>query len=112
MTDNTLLYARKKACITQKQIANLMGMEQTTYSKKERGLSPIRAEEWIRLAKILNVTIDEIKVKKNEFEDSKKRKKISLKLNLFQIVIRYNKILEQENASLKEILKNQSINNL
>ena len=40
-----LIFIRKTKKITQKQIANLIGMEQTTYSRKERGISPITIAE-------------------------------------------------------------------
>ena len=36
-------------------------MEQTTLSRKERGLSPISDEEWQRIATVLQVPVDDIK---------------------------------------------------
>ena len=52
-----LISIRKTKKITQKQIANLIGMEQTTYSRKERGISPITIAEWERIAKALEVSV-------------------------------------------------------
>ncbi|NCT10115.1 MAG: helix-turn-helix transcriptional regulator [Flavobacteriia bacterium] len=52
---------RKRKGITQRQIAQKMAMEQTTYSKKENGKSPITDEEYIKLADILETSIEEIK---------------------------------------------------
>ena len=37
-----------------------MGMEQSTYSRKENGHSSIHPDEWEKLAKILDTSIDEI----------------------------------------------------
>jgi transcriptional regulator with XRE-family HTH domain len=68
-----LIQVRKNSGLTQKQIADKMAMEQTTYSKKERGLSPIREDEWIRFAKILEVNIEDIK----EIRTKKEEKKIT-----------------------------------
>ena len=53
-----LISIRKIKKITQKQIANLIGMEQTTYSRKERGISPITIAEWERIAKALEVSVE------------------------------------------------------
>ena len=33
-------------------------MEQTTYSRKERGISPITIAEWERIAKALEVSVE------------------------------------------------------
>ncbi|WP_396154562.1 helix-turn-helix domain-containing protein [Flavobacterium macrobrachii] len=68
-----LITARKNKGLTQKQVADKMAMEQTTYSKKERGLSPIREDEWMRFAKILEVNIEDIK----EIRTKKEEKKIT-----------------------------------
>ena len=43
---------------TQNQMAEKMAMEQTTYSKKERGISPINENEWKRLSEIFETPID------------------------------------------------------
>ena len=48
-----------------------MAMEQTTYSRKENGKSPITENEWERFAKVLDTSIEELKkgnesVPKNE----------------------------------------------
>lgn len=107
-----LIKARKKAGYTQKQMAEMIGMEQTTYSKKERGLSPIRDIEWSRLAKILEVNIDEVRNGKDLSNSIKKTTETSnhvvIPLSAFEIIIKYNGKLEEENASLKELLKKTS----
>ena len=42
-------------------MADKVGMEQTTYSRKERAKSPITNDEWKRFAEALEVPIDDIK---------------------------------------------------
>lgn len=46
--------------LTQKQMAEKMAMEQTTYSKKERGISPINANERKRLSEIFEIPIEDL----------------------------------------------------
>ena len=52
---------RHKKGITQKEMALRMAMEQTTYSRKENGKSPITEDEWKRFAKVLDTSIEELK---------------------------------------------------
>ena len=49
---------RKQHNITQQEIANLLNIKQSTYSKYERGALPIPIEVFIRLANHYNVSID------------------------------------------------------
>jgi transcriptional regulator with XRE-family HTH domain len=56
-----LIYTRKAKGLSQESMAEKAGMEQTTYSRKERGLSPVTESEWERFAKILNVPVEQIK---------------------------------------------------
>lgn len=104
-----LITARKNKGLTQKQVADKMAMEQTTYSKKERGLSPIREDEWMRFAKILEVNIEDIK----EIRTQKEKKKNN-ELNSFTLktLKKYVKKLEEENATLKNQLKTLTKNSL
>ncbi|TDP57413.1 helix-turn-helix domain-containing protein [Flavobacterium dankookense] len=110
-----LINLRKNKGLTQKQVANKMAMEQTTYSKKERGLSPISDEEWFRLAKILEVAVEEIKeidnssCSKNEnstFSDNSITiQYVNIPQNAFDLILKYNAKLEKENSVLKTQLK-------
>jgi transcriptional regulator with XRE-family HTH domain len=52
---------RIKKGLTQKQIAIKMAMEQTTYSRKENGKSPITEKEFEKLSNVLETSIEEIK---------------------------------------------------
>jgi transcriptional regulator with XRE-family HTH domain len=104
---------RKAKGITQKQMANRIAMEQTTYSRKERGKSPITDEEWARLAKTLEVPVEEIKEEnttpisvKNEnctfTENAIGIQYVNIPQNVFDIIIKYNATLEKDNTKLEE----------
>lgn len=115
-----LIEARKSRGYTQKQMALKIAMEQTTYSRKERGKSPISNEEWDRLAKILEVPVEDIKEinnitnSKNEncvFHDQSIGIQIvSMPQNAFDMIVKYNQKLEIEIDTLKQ--ENQQLKNL
>lgn len=45
---------RKEMALRQENIAERIGVDRSTYVRKERGAIPITTEEWIKLAKVLN----------------------------------------------------------
>ena len=45
---------------TQQQIADQLCMGHSTYNRREKGETAINIDEWEKLAKILNVSLDEI----------------------------------------------------
>ena len=107
MQHEKLIEFRKAKKITQSQMAKNIHMEQTTYSRKERGKSPISDEEWNRLAKALDVDIEEIKdsstqhsIKNDNWslnDNSIGIQYVNIPQNVFDIIIKYNTKLEQEN---------------
>jgi transcriptional regulator with XRE-family HTH domain len=115
MLHEKLINERKTKRITQEQMAKLIAMEQTTYSRKERGKSPILDEEWERFAKALNVNVEDIKgeanpvTMKNENwslnDNSIGIQYVNIPQNAYEVIMKYNKILEDENERLKEQLK-------
>lgn len=112
--------ARKSKGFTQKQIATLIAMEQTTYSKKESGKSPISNEEWERLSKILDMPVDEIKQTSNKTNPKNENcvfndqsigiQIVSMPQNAFDMIVKYNQKLEIEIETLKQ--ENQQLKNL
>ena len=52
---------RESKSIKQKDMATKVAMDQSTYSNKENGKSPISDEEWERFANALNVKVEDIK---------------------------------------------------
>lgn len=61
MKQEKLISTRILKGYTQKKLGKQIAMEQTTLSKKERGLSPISDEEWQRIATVLQVPVEDIK---------------------------------------------------
>lgn len=55
-----LIAIRKEKKISQEKMAQFLAMEQTTYSRKERGKSPLTDRDWVRIARILEVELIEI----------------------------------------------------
>ena len=104
MEYENLIHARKEKGFTQKEMADMLAMEQTTYSKKERGISRIRENEWVSFAKILDKDIEVLKRKTKVLENGNKYDHIT-NLNIIEMIIRYTQKLEEENFLLKELLK-------
>lgn len=112
MINKTLIETRKARNFTQKQMAAKIAMDQTTYSKKELGKTPIREDEWQRIANILEVPVEEIKQKENPNaakydnctfnETAIGIQYVNIPQNVFDIIIKYNDKLERDNAKLDE----------
>ena len=118
MEHKKLKEIRQAKNITQNQMAKKIAMEQTTYSRKERGKSPILDDEWQRFAKALDVPVEDIRVEnvpltmKNEnctFHDSSLIgvQYVNIPQNVFDIIIKYNTKLESDDQ-----LKNLEIERL
>lgn len=60
MQKNKLISLRKKKGITQKEVAERLYIDVSNYNRREKGIIHIRPDQWIKLAEILNVPIDEI----------------------------------------------------
>ncbi|MBS7254943.1 helix-turn-helix domain-containing protein [Flavobacterium branchiicola] len=113
MKQEKLKNIRKEKGLSQVEMAQMVAMEQTTYSRKEIGKSPIKDHEWLKFAEVLKVSVKEIKevnttLRENNpvlVEITKLKKSFNSCQNAFDIAVKYNKILETENEILKrEIL--------
>ena len=60
MIKTKLISARKKL-YTQEKMANLLHMSQSQYHRREKGDVKISDEEWERIAKVLDTTVEDIK---------------------------------------------------
>lgn len=92
--------------ITQDVMANMLGMSQATYSRKERGLTSITSREWDAIALILNV--DKFEVFENNTKESitsgnQKRINAAITNSLLEQI----EILKKENLILKEKLNSK-----
>lgn len=127
MNNNTtkhenLINTRKALNFTQKQMASKIAMDQTTYSKKELGKTPIRDDEWQKIANVLEVPIEIIKAEnptllKNEGCTFTKNaigiQYVNIPQNAFDIIIKYSTKLEEKNIEQKQAINNlkQTIQN-
>uniref|UniRef100_UPI00404A7C84 helix-turn-helix domain-containing protein n=1 Tax=Flavobacterium sp. TaxID=239 RepID=UPI00404A7C84 len=94
---------------TQNQMAEKMAMEQTTYSKKERGISPINENEWKRLSEIFETPIDVLKKALPQMQRLSRHEQkdmVSIPLNVFTDIVHSKHKLEKENNALKEAIQN------
>ena len=60
MTNEKLISARKARKITQANIATYLKISQTQYQKREAGKIKISNQEWQNIAKLLDVSVEEI----------------------------------------------------
>ncbi len=106
-----LINFRKAKGISQKEMAQKIAMEQTTYSRKERGISPVTDNEWERFAKALDVNIDEIREEnpitmKNENwnlnDNSIGIQYINVPEQMLETLMKYTKLLEDKIEELKK----------
>ena len=107
MSYEKLITTRKLKGYTQEKLAQQIAMEQTTLSRKERGLSPITIAEWERIAKALEVSIEKIvEPNNNDTQSFFNEKALSLQ-NVLLIKKSYEKIIkakDEQIALLKEML--------
>lgn len=113
MIQQKLINLRKKMGLTQEQMAKRIAMEQITYSRKELGKSSITNDEWLRLAKALNTSVEDIKedngvnIKNDNCtfnEHSVGIQYVNIQQSILDTVLKYNARLEEENKMLKEEL--------
>ena len=64
MTMEKLRTLRKQKGYTQQQIADLLATDVSNYSRKENGDVKIFDDEWEKLAKVLDVSVEDIKEEK------------------------------------------------
>jgi transcriptional regulator with XRE-family HTH domain len=60
MIKEKLLEARLKKGLSQEELADLMNMTQSNYSRRENGLKSISEAEWQKFSSILNVEKEDI----------------------------------------------------
>ena len=113
--------ARISKGYSQGKFSKVVAMEQTTYSRKERGKSSITEDEWDRFANALDVLKEEIKEKTEPQATNENRpfsdqsvgiQYISIPKEVLETVLKFNKKLEEDNLFQKQIISrlNQEIN--
>ncbi|MES2544553.1 MAG: helix-turn-helix transcriptional regulator [Bacteroidota bacterium] len=108
--------ARLNRKFSQKEFSIKVAMDQTTYSRKERGISTITNEEWDRFAFILDIEKKDIMEKtqnlfsnqnRNFQKNNEESQYISISKEDLDIVLNFNKKLEEYN-----LVQNQEITHL
>ncbi len=70
MIQEKLRNLRKRKNISQQEMAKIIGTDTSNYSRKERGEVRIYIDEWEKMARALDVTIEDIKNEGEEVSDS------------------------------------------
>ena len=115
MTKDKLKKTRTEKGFSQQDVAKYLNINQTGYSRKENGTIPVTDDEWERLAKLLNVEVDDIKEDDSQksinqnFEgitDSNYIGSNNVYYNVPEFILNslndYIDILKKENQQLKE----------
>ncbi|EKT3958245.1 helix-turn-helix transcriptional regulator [Flavobacterium psychrophilum] len=55
-----LINRRTERNLSQDEFADLLGITQSQYSRRENGVTKISKKEWDKMAKVLNTTLDDI----------------------------------------------------
>lgn len=115
MTQRKLKLIRKEMGLSQSDLAEVLSIDVSSYCRKENGKTRIHDNEWKKLAKTLNVSVDQIKgpgksrlsyhenlINKGdiEFDFSETDRPVSISENLKN----YIACLKKENESLKDKL--------
>ena len=61
-----LYEARKRAELSQQEVADILGMSRISYGRKERGVVPFNSEEMFALSELLNSSLDDLFISKKE----------------------------------------------
>lgn len=108
-----LLKARLNKGLSQEEMADLIGMTQSNYCRREKGLKHISDAEWIKIAKVLSVKKEDIYESNDQIILSENiGEKKSCNNHSFTIpdfVIDHIELLKNENRELKEKLKKYEI---
>ncbi|SNR86859.1 helix-turn-helix transcriptional regulator [Flavobacterium sp. ov086] len=104
MSKIKLIQTRLAKGLSQEEIADLIGMSQSNYSRRESGRTNITEIEWQRIAKELGVEKEIIF--EPEEQNKEKRDEINmLYFNIPDFVMQHIELLKKENKKLKEQLK-------
>lgn len=117
MVKEKLIKMRKEKKFSQQDIAEHLNISQSQYQRKEKGETGITETEWERIAKLLEIDVDDIKESSetsnvmNNFDNSSgnfgnnTNNYYNVPEFLLENLQDYIKILKEENQKLKEELK-------
>lgn len=115
MYKSKLIKMRRKLGFTQDRMAEALCMDVSCYCRRESGQIKIPAEQWLKIAKILGVSLEEIYESDDELISVEGRNNATIKcadvrqytlpeevLDMYQ---KHIEVLEMELNRLKELLK-------
>lgn len=116
MVKQKLIDKRKEKNLTQEEFAFILGLDTSNYNRRENGVTKISKKEWDKMAKELNVSLEDIYEPEDgiyvinnenangEYSGSHNHFK-SIDNFAYETMKKYIQKLEEENSSLKEQLK-------
>lgn len=116
MIQQKLRNLRKQKCMSQEKMAKILSTDISSYCRKENGKSKIHDDEWEKLAKALEVSVDDIKESKSSgivhndnstLHDQSDNyiHNYNLSISVLEHLQDYIKILKEQNESLKRELE-------
>ena len=60
--------ARKRAKLSQQEVADILGISRNSYGQKERGDVPFNLEEMFALSELLNASLDDLFISRSKKE--------------------------------------------
>jgi transcriptional regulator with XRE-family HTH domain len=116
MVKEKLLEARLKKNLSQEELADLIGMTQSNYSRRENGLKKISDSEWNKIAKELKINKDDIYEEDNQnvvFKNVRGNSSVYNSgtihyFNMPDFVLEHIELLKTQNTELKEKLNKLS----
>lgn len=111
-TENLKKY-REKADLSKAELARLLGLKYNTYNNYEMGTGEPKLDILVKIANILNVSIDDLVGRTPADEDERLKKTINDLLNINDVSIKDNNVLFYEvNQLIKIDIKNIEFNGL
>lgn len=105
MSKTKLICTRLAKGISQEELADLIGMSQSNYSRRESGRKNISDMEWKRIAKELGVEVEEIHEPDVESIITNNATNM-YQFNIPDFILEHMELLKKENKNLKEKLRN------
>lgn len=121
MIKQKLIIKRKERNLTQEELAFKLGLDTSNYNRRENGVTKISKKEWDKMAKVLEVKLEEIYEPEDGvylINNEKPKETYSSIPNhngnynefVLETLKKYIQKLEEENAMLKRQINNQSTN--
>jgi len=116
MIKQKLTNKRTEKKYSQEKMAELLGISQSQYNRRENGITKITKNEWDKMAKVLNTTLESIYEPEDGIYIIENKNSNDSSLNthnnfhqipnhILETMRKYIEKLEEENRSLKDEIK-------